>query len=580
MKTLKRLTLTKKVIALVILINIAATLTVIPVIFYTIKGGFKGQQRAYLQGIKNLVQSIMEDNTRAIKNYAILFSRDRQLMDNLYYHTELAGERTHPLRVIKQIANTFNIDFIELTDRNGMVVANSRYPGVFYVSRLGNPLIRQALQGKVLTGVEREGDLYVIRAVSPVYYDQGQLIGTITTGITMDRAFLSRIEALSGVKIGILDRNGRVLLPPIKGAKPPELLTADDSIKIEGTRYTLMKLPFYDEEGSLLGEFLIMKEDRLKDIMKKAHIRVAVLLGLIALVSVSVTVYMLRRVLMPVKSLKEGAQRIGEGDFSYRLKVTSHDEIGSLSEVFNRMAENLQKLKDVQERLQHSERLASIGRFTAGIAHELNNPIANIIGLLKLIDREIEEKSPVKEDIRIVLSEAGRCGNIVRDLLVYTRQSPPRKEPTDLEQLIEGIASVVKQGLNGKAVSINFSCAEPLSPVMVDPVQMEQVVRNLLLNAVQSIEGKGRVDIGLSRKDDEVVLTVTDTGCGIKAQDRERIFYPFFSTKKNGQGTGLGLTVCYSIVENHGGRIEVESTEGAGSTFRVILPIIPPTRWK
>ncbi len=569
---LGRLTLTKKVIALVILINIAATITVIPVIFYTIRGGFKGQQRAYLQGIKNLVLSTIEDNTQAIKNYAILFSKDRQLMDNLYYHTELAGERSHPLRVIRQIADTFSIDFIELTDRNGMVVANSQYPGIFYVSRLGNSLIRQALQGKVLTGIERDGNLYVLKAVSPVYYDQGQLIGTITTGITIDRTFLGRIETLSGVKIGLLDRTGRILLSPFEDLSALTLPSTYDSLEVKGIRYMLMRLPFYDEKGRVLGSFLIMKEDTLPWIMKKAHIRVAVLLGLIALVSVSVTAYMLRRVLMPVKSLKEGAQRIGEGDFSYRLKVTSHDEIGSLSEVFNRMAENLQKLKEMQERLQHSERLASIGRFTAGIAHELNNPIANIIGLLKLIDREIEEESPLKEDIGIVLSEAGRCGSIVRDLLVYTRQSTPRKEPTDMIGLVEGIAELIRKGLNRKAIELNISSLVPNTVVMVDPVQMEQVVRNLLLNAVQSIDGKGRVDVVLGREDGKLVVSVTDTGCGIKKEDLGRIFYPFYSTKKTGQGTGLGLTVCYSIVENHGGRLEVESTVGKGSTFRVILP--------
>ncbi|RMG70608.1 MAG: HAMP domain-containing protein, partial [Nitrospirae bacterium] len=429
------------------------------------------------------------------------------------------------------------------------------------------------------TGIEREGDLYVLKAVSPVYYDQGQLIGTITTGTTMDRAFIGRMEALRGVKIAILDERGSPVLMPEGDVKIPFLSGKEDSLESSGSRYMLMRLPFKGQGGRVLGSFLIMKEDSLPSIMKRAHLRVALLLGLLCLSSVTVTALMLRRVLMPVKGLKEGAELIGKGEFSHRIPVTTRDEIGSLAEVFNRMAENLQRLREMQERLQHSERLASIGRFTAGIAHELNNPIANIIGLLRLIDREIDDKSPLKEDIKMVLSEAGRCGNIVRDLLVYTRQSKPRMEPTNMLSLVNSIVEVVRRGLDGKRVDIEVHCDIDEPIIHVDPVQMEQVVRNLLINAVQAIEGEGRVDVMIGRHADEFVIEVSDTGCGIKEEDRERIFYPFFSTKKAGQGTGLGLTVCYSIVENHGGRIECKPRQERGTTFRVFLPLVPLTKW-
>lgn len=572
-KRLQDISINKKIIGIIIFVNIAATITIIPALFLTIRGGFMSQQTRYLQGIKNLVEGIIEDNQKAIKNYAILFSKDRQVKDNLFYHTELAGEREHPMRAIRQLVETFNVGFIELTDRNGMVVANTRYPDIFYIDRRSDKLIREALKGHVSTGIEKGSNGFILKAVAPVYYDQDQLIGTLTTGIEMNANFVERIRTLSGVDIGIVDNSNRIVISTLGSLYPGYTIPEkDNAMTVSSEPFMLIKLPFYSD-GTVLGAFVIMKRDTLPEIMRKAHVTVAVLLSIIAIVSIATTVLILKKILSPIRALKEGAEKIGSGDFSHRIDISSRDEIGSLSEVFNNMAENLQKLKTMEEKLHHSERLASIGRFTAGIAHELNNPIANIMGMLNVIRRELPADSPILEDIDIMVSEAKRCGRIVRDLLVYTRQSPVRKEKTDINQIIDETIEVLERNIDGKRIVFTKHLNNSLSNVVVDPLQMEQVIRNIILNSIQAIEREGEISVRTSIGDKgELLIKISDTGCGISEEIREKIFYPFFTTKKTGEGTGLGLTVCHSIIEQHNGEIEVLSSRSSGTTFIIRLP--------
>jgi len=570
-----RFSLNKKIILIIVLTTFAATVTVIPAIFFTIRDGMLRQQQEYLTGIKNLVEGLLNDKHRAIRNYAVLFSTDKEVKDNLYYHTELAGERIHPLNAIRHLVESFDVRFIELCNSEGRLVANTEEPDMYDLDRSGDPLVRLALDGNVATGIERKEKGFVLLAVSPIYYDQNQLIGTISTGVIMDDTFTERIRMLSGVELAIVDGNGDIAASTIHSLEHGALIkNGGDAVEISGKRYLLIRLPLNDRNGREIGNVVIMTEDRLPAIIRKAHLTVTLILSVISLVSISATVLILRRVLSPVRRLKEGARKIGNGDFAHRIEVSSKDEIGSLSEVFNSMAENLQKMKEMEERLRHSERLASIGRFTAGIAHEINNPIANIIGLLKIARRDIRDEDPVSEDLDIVIKEATRCGAIVRDLLLYSRQSPPQKERVRINGLVEGAMKSVFPALNGREISFRREL-DPSDPVIdADPLQLEQVFRNILTNAVQSIDGSGDIIVKTCIEGDgRISVSITDTGCGIREEDRGRIFYPFFTTKRTGEGTGLGLTVSYGIIQGHGGDISVESVEGEGSTFRITLPM-------
>lgn len=571
----QRLSLNRKIVAIIVLTTFTATVTIVPAIFLTIRKGMIRQQQTYLTGIKNLVDGLLRDNHRAVRNYAVLFSKDRAVKDNLFYHTELAGERVHPLRAIKHLVEAFEVEFIELTDRKGVVVANTSEPSLYDTDRSQDPFIRDALSGRVTTGVKRLDKGFLLTASSPIYYDQEQLIGTITTGIYMDDAFAQRIRSLTGVELAVLDGKGRVIAASLPGLKSIGKLMPDSGfMSLSGKKYLLIRMPVQKSGTPGRGELLIMAEDRLPGIIRSVHLTVTAILLFISILSITATVFIIRRVLAPVQELEKGAELIGKGDFRHRIDVKAGDEIGNLARVFNNMARNLEAMKEMEERLQHSERLASIGRFTSGIAHEMNNPIANIIGLLKLVKNEISDDA-VKEDLEIAIREASRCGSIVRDLLLYCRQSPPRKESLRINPLIEDVLKTINQSLDGREIEIRKSLDAGLPQILADPLQIEQVLRNLILNAIQSIEESGEVKVETGSENGYIIITVSDTGCGIDRKDLDRIFYPFYTTKGTGEGTGLGLTVSYGIIQAHGGDIEVSSGKGRGSIFRVRLPIKP-----
>jgi two-component system NtrC family sensor kinase len=237
------------------------------------------------------------------------------------------------------------------------------------------------------------------------------------------------------------------------------------------------------------------------------------------------------------------------------------------------MAVNLERLRDVEERLSRSERLAAIGTFAAGIAHEINNPIGNVIGIAKLLQKNTLDAETC-EDIDTIVKNAERCARITRDLLAYSRQSPPKREMASLSGLIDDVVQSIRGLADQKGIVIRKDLPESPQGLFVDPLQMSQALNNILMNAVQSIETSGTVTLRSSVVDNGIIeIAISDTGCGMDAEVRDKIFYPFFTTKPVGEGTGLGLAISYGIIRNHGGDISLESEKGSGSTFRIRLPM-------
>ena len=205
------LTLQKKIIAVIVLTTLTVTITVMPIIFFTLQTGMQGQQQRHLAGVKHLIEQLIEDNRRTVKNYSVLFSTDRQVKDNLYYFAELAGERIHPLNAIQHLVDAFDLQFVELGDRYGKVVANALRPEQHDQDKLTDVLIRTALSSDVVTGIEKYEHGFLLKAVAPVYHDESQLIGTISTGMIMDDRFVEMIKSLSGVELVIIDQENRVV---------------------------------------------------------------------------------------------------------------------------------------------------------------------------------------------------------------------------------------------------------------------------------------------------------------------------------------------------------------------------------
>ena len=244
------------------------------------------------------------------------------------------------------------------------------------------------------------------------------------------------------------------------------------------------------------------------------------------------------------------------------------------------VGEDVTEWRKAQEAILQSEKLAAIGQLAAGVMHEINNPLATISACVAAIEGRLAEARPapepaVREYLEIVDREVQRCSRIVDQLLDFSRPKGTAKAPVDLSALAENALFLLKHHRRFKRAAVIRELAEGLPPVRGNAEQLLQAVMALLLNAADAVEQGGSLTLRTARatrRDDEVLLEVADTGAGIAATDLGKIFEPFYTTKPQGRGTGLGLSICYGIVEDHGGRIEVESQLGQGSLFRVVLP--------
>lgn len=339
---------------------------------------------------------------------------------------------------------------------------------------------------------------------------------------------------------------------------------------------------------------------------RRRALALAAAVVLLSMVLMAVIVY--RAVHLPTQKLRLGTERLAQGDLSVEIDLHRTDELGLLAKSFNRMARSLQdadaELRDwshtLEDRVQQKtseleqlnaqlvqvEKTASLGRMAATVAHELNNPLSGILTHAKLTSRRVANLVPEGPDrermlhtLELIGSEAMRCGNIVRDLLTYARQGSAEFRPARLHELVEKALQLVAHHTELRGVTTERAFALADDQVVCDPDQIVQALVALLINAVEAMTEGGRLTVRTGPDEsapDRVRLNVTDTGVGIPPEVQSRIFDPFFSTKDQTKGIGLGLAVVYGIVQRHGGRIDVDSQPGHGTTFTIIIPRRPP----
>lgn len=280
----------------------------------------------------------------------------------------------------------------------------------------------------------------------------------------------------------------------------------------------------------------------------------------------------------PLRELTETALAVTRGDYGAETPVTSNDELGVLSASFNamsrKMAADIARLKTINQMMVRNEKLATAGALATGVAHEVNNPLAAISSLVQsLLSRAEEEKQ--QETLRLILAQITRISGVLRDLMNFARPKAPELKPTDLNQVILKSLDLARFDKRFKRLTVSTSLAGDLPPLQLDADGMQQVFLNLLLNARDAIEESaktGQISITTSCEHHEVRAEIADNGSGIPAENLERIFDPFFSTKPKGLGTGLGLAVSQSIVTAHGGRIIVRP-QTQNTAFCIIFPI-------
>jgi signal transduction histidine kinase len=228
---------------------------------------------------------------------------------------------------------------------------------------------------------------------------------------------------------------------------------------------------------------------------------------------------------------------------------------------------------DMEATLRHADRLATIGQLAAGVAHELNEPLGNVLGFAQLALKAADVPAQVRTDLGRIAEAALRGREIIRKLLVFACQAPASKQPTAINAVVEEAMFLLEAGCENPGVRFVRDLGAGLPDIAADPVQVRQVVTNLVINAMQAISGAGTITVRTAVVDGAVVLSVADTGSGMTPEVLRRVFDPFFTTKDVGQGTGLGLAVVQGIVAGHGGSIEVESEPARGSVFRVRLTV-------
>jgi two-component system NtrC family sensor kinase len=314
----------------------------------------------------------------------------------------------------------------------------------------------------------------------------------------------------------------------------------------------------------------------------------------IALLSVAlliITAYFTAiRTTKPLKELIIATNEVARGNLSHRVHIKSYDEIGQLTDSFNRMTgdiENLtrnyqtlnrtledkvtektKELRDTRDQLIQSEKLSSLGRMAAGVAHEINNPLTSILINAHLLAEETVKEKHLKENIDLIIDETGRCSTIVKDLLHFSRQTEPVRSPGNINGLIEKVILLLKNQFLLQNINVVKNLDPGLPKIIIDKSKIEQVFTNVMMNSLDALPEKGELVIESRRatNPERVEVLFRDNGCGIPEKEIGKIFDPFFSTKGT-KGTGLGLSVSYGIIRQHGGKIDVRSAVGEGTTI-------------
>jgi two-component system NtrC family sensor kinase len=240
-----------------------------------------------------------------------------------------------------------------------------------------------------------------------------------------------------------------------------------------------------------------------------------------------------------------------------------------------RLERSDRELSSTQDRLVQTERLASMGQISAGVAHEINNPLSTILLYTHLLLRRHREGDPEAEDIQMILAEAIRCRSIMRGLLDFARQSRVVKSPTDLGEVVRAVVADFALKVQGTGMAVHAEVADDLPPAMLDAEQIRQMLANLVQNGLDACACRGDVTVsaGLSADGASIVIRVRDTGCGMPPEVRSQIFTPFYTTKQLGKGTGMGMSIVYGVVKMHAGDISADSSPGSGTTFNIRLPL-------
>lgn len=460
-------------------------------------------------------------------------------------------------------------------------------------------------QGEVVGGLYGgrllNNNLALVDRIQRIVYGEESYQGTITGGATI---FLAdwRVATTIRLKDGQRALGTQLSAEVARSVLENKIPWVKRARVVDDWHLTAYE-PILDPAGNAIGALYVGLLERPFTDLK---IRTAwILLGFLALgcgLGYLLARLISKRLSRPLLELDAMAERVASGEREVALENPSRDEIGHLSRTFNRMAAALGEREDelnrlnrqleakvaertelleqqsleliqAQEELRQSEKLAAIGSLAAGVAHEINNPAAIIRGNIELLQMTLEPEDSRREEVDEILKNTERIALITQDLLTFAREQAIHPEQVQLNALLQDILAQIGHQVVLGTVEVRCQLDPNLPPLQADGQRLRQVFTNLLLNALQAMAGSGILTLTSSHSEDQVEIRVQDSGPGIAPEIREKIFNPFFTTRRN--GTGLGLSISYGIIQACKGRIEVESRVGEGTTFLVRLPLRP-----
>lgn len=415
-----------------------------------------------------------------------------------------------------------------------------------------------------------------------------------------------------------VDMNEQVCIACHNSSVPLQTLSMQNKIRIyrnsENKRVLALINPIQNERDcsnaechahspnvNILGVLdVVVSLDQLDEIINKSTKEV-ILSSIILVLVISFFSGLFISILVnrPLKIIRDGIAEVGKGNLNFRISVNSKSEFGQVARRFNDMSNKLneayheiknwsetlnvkvnektEELKNIYNHVSQIEKLASLGKLSATVAHELNNPLAGILVMSKVIKKKIissgkeDEYSEIIEQLDLISNESARCGKIVKDLLIFSHSEPDEFADEDLSKIIDKAVTVIRHHLEIHGIVLVKDY--PDSPVIINcnAGKIQQALMALLMNSIEAMPNGGKIVVKINLDKDDIILRIIDQGIGIAEKDLTHIFEPFYSTKEASFGTGVGLSVAYGIITNHNGNIEVEKTSEHGTTFKITL---------
>ena len=342
--------------------------------------------------------------------------------------------------------------------------------------------------------------------------------------------------------------------------------------------------PLYNVYNKAVGILYVgILEEKYNIVRRSATSYLVVMMLITALIAISISSYLIRLIIYPINSLVKSSKEIALGNYNSKLEICSEDEIGYLCRTFNTMIEAIaERDKQIKENAEmqivKSEKLASLGRLASGMAHEINNPLTGVLSFSTILYKDLKD-TKYMDDLKIVIDETLRCRDIVKNILDFARESRIEKNRANINTVISDVLAILEHHVNFQNIKLIKKYKDNLPEIDIDINQMKSVINNLALNAADAINEKdnsGNIifSTDYDKEKNEVLISITDTGAGIKTENLDKIFDPFFTTKETGKGTGLGLAVTYGVIKRHNGWIHVQSDIGKGTVFKIGLPVI------